>query len=117
MGPLVNARQLERVSGYMKVGGGRGREGGRGRRAAPGRGLDRGFFFQPTVFTNVKPDMRVAQEEIFGPGRELREGEVARGGDRGQQRHAVRAVVLDLHQQRERRVHGDARSRPPASCT
>ncbi len=34
---------------------------------ATGEGLDRGYFFQPTVFVDVHPRMRVAQEEIFGP--------------------------------------------------
>ena len=32
-----------------------------------GAGLDHGYFFEPTVFTEVKPKMRIAQEEIFGP--------------------------------------------------
>ena len=34
---------------------------------ASGDGLDNGYFFQPTVFTNVRPAMRIAQDEIFGP--------------------------------------------------
>ncbi|HLA18568.1 MAG TPA: aldehyde dehydrogenase family protein, partial [Dehalococcoidia bacterium] len=41
----------------VAVGGGR----------AAGNGLERGYFFQPTVFTDVRPRMRIAQEEIFGP--------------------------------------------------
>jgi aldehyde dehydrogenase (NAD+) len=67
MGPLVNAKQLERVSGYMKVGAEEGAKVATGGARATGEGLERGFFFQPTVLTNVQPDMRVAQEEIFGP--------------------------------------------------
>jgi aldehyde dehydrogenase (NAD+) len=67
MGPLVNARQLERVSGYMKVGADEGARVATGGARAQGAGLDQGFFFQPTVLTDVRPDMRVAQEEIFGP--------------------------------------------------
>ena len=67
MGPLVNARQLERVAGYMKVGAEEGVKLAAGGKRASGAGLDRGFFFQPTVLTNVQPGMRVAQEEIFGP--------------------------------------------------
>ncbi|MEM6785241.1 MAG: aldehyde dehydrogenase family protein, partial [Bacteroidota bacterium] len=35
--------------------------------AAEGEGLDDGYFFQPTIFTNVDPDSRLAQEEVFGP--------------------------------------------------
>jgi alpha-ketoglutaric semialdehyde dehydrogenase len=67
MGPLVNARQLERVSGYMKVGADEGAKVVAGGARARGEGLESGFFFQPTVLTDVRPDMRVAQEEIFGP--------------------------------------------------
>jgi len=67
MGPLVNARQLERVSGYMKVGADEGAKVATGGARASGAGLDQGFFFQPTVLTDVRSDMRVAQEEIFGP--------------------------------------------------
>ena len=67
MGPLVNLKQLERVSGYMKVGAGEGARVAAGGARASGAGLDKGFFFQPTVLTDVRPGMRVAQEEIFGP--------------------------------------------------
>ena len=65
MGPLVNARQLGRVHDYMEV----GRAGG-ARMLTGGRRLDGemgGFFHEPTVFADVTPDMRIAQEEIFGP--------------------------------------------------
>ncbi|MEY4069589.1 MAG: hypothetical protein RL721_203 [Candidatus Eisenbacteria bacterium] len=67
MGPLVNAKQLERVSGYMKVAAEEGVKVATGGVRASGGALDRGFFFEPTVLTGVKPGMRVAQEEIFGP--------------------------------------------------
>jgi aldehyde dehydrogenase (NAD+) len=67
MGPLVNAKQLERVSGYMKVGVDEGAKVRAGGARAAGEGLEHGFFFQPTVLTDVQPGMRVAQEEIFGP--------------------------------------------------
>jgi len=67
VGPLVSAQQLERVSSYVEIG---RKEGARvvtgGARATAGE-LARGHFFQPTVFANVRPDMRIAQEEIFGP--------------------------------------------------
>jgi aldehyde dehydrogenase (NAD+) len=65
IGPLVSARQRERVEGYIELG--RTEDAklvlGGGRPA----GLDRGWFVQPTVFTGVKPAMRIAREEIFGP--------------------------------------------------
>lgn len=65
MGPLVNARQRERVLEYIEVG---KKEGARllvgGGRPA---NLEKGYYVQPTVFTDVKNSMRIAQEEIFGP--------------------------------------------------
>jgi acyl-CoA reductase-like NAD-dependent aldehyde dehydrogenase len=67
MGPLVSEEQLERVTGYLELG---KREGakvltGGERHTAPG--LEGGYFVKPTVFTGVRNDMRIAQEEIFGP--------------------------------------------------
>jgi aldehyde dehydrogenase (NAD+) len=65
MGPLAMQRQLERVQGYVEKG---KAEGARlvlgGARPA---GLDRGFYFEPTVFADVEPTMTIASEEIFGP--------------------------------------------------
>ncbi len=67
IGPLVSQEQLERVTGYMKIG---AQEGARvlsgGERATDGD-LARGYFVKPTVFANARNDMRIAQEEIFGP--------------------------------------------------
>ncbi len=65
MGPLTMARQRDRVEGYIRTGRAEGARiacgGGRP------RGLDRGFYVEPTVFTGVTPEMRIVQEEIFGP--------------------------------------------------
>jgi acyl-CoA reductase-like NAD-dependent aldehyde dehydrogenase len=66
LGPLVSEAQRERVRGYIRTGqeeGARLVTGGE----APPEGLERGFFVQPTVFSDVKPEMTIAQEEIFGP--------------------------------------------------
>jgi aldehyde dehydrogenase (NAD+) len=64
MGPLISAQQLERVIALCRVG---VKEGATlatgGDRVA---GLD-GYFMAPTVFANVRPDMRIAQDEFFGP--------------------------------------------------
>jgi acyl-CoA reductase-like NAD-dependent aldehyde dehydrogenase len=63
MGPVVSAAQLERISKYVAIGKDEGAElvlGGE-------RHGDVGYFHQPTVFTGVRNDMRIAQEEIFGP--------------------------------------------------
>jgi alpha-ketoglutaric semialdehyde dehydrogenase len=67
VGPVVSRSQLERVHSYMEVGRGEGAELAVGGSIASEGGLERGYFHQPTVFGNVKPNMRLAQEEIFGP--------------------------------------------------
>ncbi|MCZ4585973.1 aldehyde dehydrogenase family protein [Rhodococcus opacus] len=67
VGPLVTREQQQRVAEYLEVG---KREGARVVAQAPlpdDPRLAAGFFVAPTVFTDVKPDMRIAQEEIFGP--------------------------------------------------
>ena len=66
LGPLVSSVQRERVRGYINKGIEEGAKlviGG----AAPPEGLEKGFFVQPTVFSDVTPDMTIAREEIFGP--------------------------------------------------
>ncbi len=66
MGPLASAEQLERVENYVNLGLAEGAsllQGGRRPPALRGRG----FFFEPTIFCDVRNDMRFAQEEIFGP--------------------------------------------------
>ena len=67
MGPLINQKALDKVSGYMDVARADGATIAFGGERATGDGLDDGFFFQPTLFTGVTRDMRVAREEIFGP--------------------------------------------------
>jgi acyl-CoA reductase-like NAD-dependent aldehyde dehydrogenase len=66
MGPLVSRAQLDRVRDYIETGvkeGARLVTGG----AEPPEGTDRGYYVRPTVFADVRNDMRIAQEEIFGP--------------------------------------------------
>ncbi len=66
LGPLVSDVQRERVRGYIEKGVEEGAKlvtGG----AEPPDGFDRGFYVRPTVFSDVTPDMTIAQEEIFGP--------------------------------------------------
>ena len=71
VGPIINRVQLERVASYADADGGVGvGEGARvltGGEIARDGDLARGFFYRPTVFADVEPGMRVAQEEIFGP--------------------------------------------------
>ena len=66
LGPLASAAQLERVRGYIRQGQSEGARlvlGG----VEPPPGLDSGYYVQPTIFTDVRPEMAIAQEEIFGP--------------------------------------------------
>ena len=65
MGPLINARQHQRVLDYIEIGKAEGARlvtGGK----RPGH-LPRGYYVEPTIFADVDPDSRIAQEEIFGP--------------------------------------------------
>jgi acyl-CoA reductase-like NAD-dependent aldehyde dehydrogenase len=66
LGPLVSAVQRERVRSFIESGIAEGAELLLGGVDAPA-GLDRGFFVAPTIFSDVGNDMRIAQEEIFGP--------------------------------------------------
>jgi aldehyde dehydrogenase (NAD+) len=67
MGPVVNMGQIKTVSNYVEIG---KQEGAQllcgGHRLEQGA-LAKGFFFEPTIFGEVEPGMRIAQEEIFGP--------------------------------------------------
>jgi len=67
MGPLINARQHERVLDYIEVGTQAGAQLVTGGRPPSGEKFESGFFVEPTLFADVAPDMRIAQEEIFGP--------------------------------------------------
>jgi acyl-CoA reductase-like NAD-dependent aldehyde dehydrogenase len=67
MGPLISAQHRTRVLGYVGSATEQGAEVATGGREATVEGLENGFFLQPTVISGVRNDMRVAQEEIFGP--------------------------------------------------
>jgi aldehyde dehydrogenase (NAD+) len=67
IGPIVSAQQLDRVTGYLEIG---KREGVRtvsGGSRLTSQEFGKGYFVPPTVFADVRDDMRVAKEEIFGP--------------------------------------------------
>jgi len=66
IGPLVSEAQRERVRAYIKKGIDEGAKLVTGGADAP-EGLEKGFFVRPTVFSEVRRDMTIAQEEIFGP--------------------------------------------------
>ena len=67
IGPLISARQADRVAGYLAAGTREGAEVLTGGGRAEGPGLAAGHFYQPTVFGGVTDDMTIAREEIFGP--------------------------------------------------
>ncbi len=66
VGPVINERAVERIAGYMEIGRAEADLVLGGNPARDGT-LANGSFFEPTIFTEVKPDARIAQEEIFGP--------------------------------------------------
>lgn len=67
IGPLISRSQLERVEQYMEIALKEGASVASGGTRATDGDLARGYFFQPTVLVDVRPDMAVAQDEIFGP--------------------------------------------------
>ena len=67
IGPIISARQAERIQGYLSAGPAEGAEIVTGGGRATGTGLDEGHFFHPTVFGGVTDEMSIAREEIFGP--------------------------------------------------
>jgi aldehyde dehydrogenase (NAD+) len=66
VGPVINKEQLERVHSYTGIGKSEGARLLAGGEILSDK-LDGGYFYSPTLFGEVKPDMRIAQEEIFGP--------------------------------------------------
>jgi alpha-ketoglutaric semialdehyde dehydrogenase len=68
VGPVINAEAVEKIMGYIRI----GRDEDGAKLACGGKRLTRGdyghgFFIEPTVFTDASADMRISQEEIFGP--------------------------------------------------
>ncbi|MDD5473960.1 MAG: aldehyde dehydrogenase family protein [Candidatus Methanoperedens sp.] len=64
VGPVINSSQLQKIAKYVETGKNEGAKlalGGKTVKPLPG------YFFEPTIFTGVAPDMRIAREEIFGP--------------------------------------------------
>ncbi|MDM8008574.1 MAG: aldehyde dehydrogenase family protein, partial [Phycisphaerae bacterium] len=68
VGPVINQQAMDKILGYIEI----GKNEDKATLATGGNRLTKGdygkgFFIEPTVFTNVKPGMRIEQEEIFGP--------------------------------------------------
>jgi betaine-aldehyde dehydrogenase len=67
MGPLISAAQREKVESYIEIGQKEGAKLVYGGKRPQGDEFKNGFFVEPTIFDQVKPNMRIAREEIFGP--------------------------------------------------
>jgi acyl-CoA reductase-like NAD-dependent aldehyde dehydrogenase len=67
VGPVINKAAIEKIHSYTEIGTGEGAKLLTGGELATGDGLSKGFYYRPTVFGDVDPGMRIAQEEIFGP--------------------------------------------------
>jgi acyl-CoA reductase-like NAD-dependent aldehyde dehydrogenase len=67
VGPVINGAALEKIHSYTEIGREEGAKLLTGGEVATDGDLSRGFYYRPTIFGDVDPQMRVAQEEIFGP--------------------------------------------------
>jgi len=67
LGPVYSAEQRERILGYIESAKADGATLACGGGVPTGPGFEKGFWVEPTIFTDVTPDMRIAREEIFGP--------------------------------------------------
>jgi aldehyde dehydrogenase (NAD+) len=111
LGPMVSQKQFERVQSYIHKGVEEGAEvltGGEGRPI----GFEAGYFVKPTVFVNVKNDMTIAQEEIFGPvlcviAYDSEEEAIRIAND---SKYGLHAAVLGTDIQRARRVASQIRA-------
>jgi len=111
VGPMMSQKQYERVQSYIRKGIEEGAEvlvGGEGRP----EGFEAGFYVKPTVFVNVKNEMTIAQEEIFGPvlsviAYDSEEEAVRIAND---SRYGLHSAVLGTDIQRARRVASQLRA-------
>ena len=67
LGPVISAKQRQRVLDYVRIGQAEGARLVAGGKIPEDPALAGGFYIEPTVFSDVKPGMRIAQEEVFGP--------------------------------------------------
>jgi alpha-ketoglutaric semialdehyde dehydrogenase len=63
VGPLINSKSVEKSEKYVEI----GKQDGAKLLIGGKRKNGKGYFFEPTVFTNARTEMRICQEEIFGP--------------------------------------------------
>jgi acyl-CoA reductase-like NAD-dependent aldehyde dehydrogenase len=67
VGPVINRKALDKIHSYTEIGKEEGAKLLTGGEVATGNGFENGNFYRPTIFGDVDPQMRIAQEEIFGP--------------------------------------------------
>ena len=111
IGPMVSQRQYDRVQSYIRKGIEEGAEVLAGGEGHP-EGLEAGYYVKPTVFLNVKNDMTIAQEEIFGPvlsviAYDAEEDAIRIAND---SRYGLHACVIGKDLQRARRVASQIRA-------
>jgi aldehyde dehydrogenase (NAD+) len=111
IGPMVSQKQYERVESYIHKGVEEGAEVLAGGEGHP-EGLEEGYFVKPTVFVNVRNDMTIAQEEIFGPvlcviAYDTEEDAIRIAND---SKYGLHAAVLGTDIQRARRVASQIRA-------
>jgi aldehyde dehydrogenase (NAD+) len=111
VGPMVSQKQYEQVQSYIRKGIEEGAEVLVGGEGHP-QGFEVGYFVKPTVFVDVKNDMTIAQEEIFGPVLSVisydSEDEAIRIAN--DSKYGLHAAVLGTHQHRARRVASQIRA-------
>jgi aldehyde dehydrogenase (NAD+) len=111
IGPMVSQKQYERVQSYIRKGIEEGAEVLAGGEGHP-EGLEAGYFMKPTVFVNVKNEMTIAQEEIFGPvlcviAYDSEDEAIRIAND---SKYGLHAAVLGTDRQRARRVAAQIRA-------
>ncbi|PEJ30752.1 aldehyde dehydrogenase [Peribacillus butanolivorans] len=67
MGPVVSEAHMNKILSYIEIGKEEGAKLIVGGNRIKGEGLENGYFVEPTIFVDTKPEMRIVQEEIFGP--------------------------------------------------
>ena len=111
IGPMVSQKQYERIQSYIRKGLEEGAEVLVGGEGHP-EGFEAGYYVKPTVFVNVKNEMTIAQEEIFGPVLSViaydTEEEAIRVANDSQ--YGLHACVLGTDLQRARRVAAQIRA-------
>lgn len=67
MGPIVSEAHMNKILSYIQIGKEEGAKLIVGGNRIKEEGMDKGYFVEPTIFVDTTPDMRIVQEEIFGP--------------------------------------------------